>query len=84
MDLYYAALEGLKLRRLTPHKARHTFFTMLTAKCKDRKAIVLVGGRTNPSFTDKTYVQADIERLRQAIETFKTILLLTIGKIKTK
>lgn len=67
-DLYYETLDKLGLRRLTPHKARHTFFTMLSAKCKDRKAMALVGGHTDPNFTDKTYVQPDIDRLRRAIE----------------
>lgn len=67
-DLYYATLERLGIRRLTPHKARHTFFTMLSDKCTDRKGMALVGGHSDPDFTDKTYVQPDIERLRRVIE----------------
>ena len=67
-DLYFPLLESLDLRRLTPHKARHTFFTMLSAKCKDRKAMALIGGHSDPSFSEKTYVQPDIERLRKAID----------------
>jgi integrase len=67
-DIYYAALEQLGIRRLTPHKARHTFFTMLSDKCSDRKGMALVGGHSDPSFSEKTYVQPDIDRLRSVIE----------------
>lgn len=66
--IYYDLLETLGIRRLTPHKARHTFFTMMSDKCTDRKAMAIVGGHTDPNFTDKTYVQPDIERLRRAVE----------------
>jgi len=67
-DLYYAALERLDIRRLTPHKARHTFFTRMSERCKDKKAMAMVGGHSDPAFTEKTYVQPDVERLRKAIE----------------
>lgn len=69
-DLYFPILEQLNIRRLTPHKARHTFFTMLSAKCKDRKAIAMIGGHSDPSFSEKVYVQPDIDRLWRAIEKF--------------
>lgn len=68
-DLYFETLSILNVRRLTPHKARHTFATMVTSKCTDRKAIALLIGRTDPSFTEKTYVQPDIERLKKAMES---------------
>lgn len=75
-DEFFALLEKLGLNkpgehRLTPHKARHTFFTKFTANCTDRKAIALIGGHTDPNFTDKQYVQPDIDRLKKAIETIK-------------
>ena len=66
-DLYYAALEHIGIRRLTPHKARHTFFTRIDAKCDDKLAIALIGGHSDPDFTARTYVHPDIERLRKAI-----------------
>lgn len=66
-DEYYAALDQLGIRRLTPHKARHTFFTRLSANCTDRKGMALVGGHSDPGFSEKTYVQPDIERLREVI-----------------
>jgi len=67
-DLYYTILDRLGIRRLTPHKARHTFFTRMSERCKDKKAMALVGGHSDPNFTEKVYVQPDIERLRKAIE----------------
>lgn len=68
-DLYYATLSEIGIRRLTPHKARHTFFTRLSERCKDRKGMALVGGHTDPAFTEKTYDQPDIDRLRRVIGT---------------
>ncbi len=38
-------------------------------KCTDRKGIAMVGGHTDPSFTEKTYVQPDIDRLRRVVES---------------
>ena len=66
-DIYYPTLDSIGIRRLTPHKARHTFFTRLSARCTDRKGMAIVGGHTDPEFTEKTYVQPDIERLRNVI-----------------
>jgi len=66
-DLYYFALERVGVRRLTPHKARHTFFTRLDAKCQDKLGMAMVGGHSDPSFTEKTYVHPDIDRLRSVI-----------------
>jgi integrase len=68
-DVYYSTLDTLGIRRLSPHKARHTFFTMMSTKCKDKKAMALVGGHTDPNFSTKVYDQPDIERLRKAIES---------------
>lgn len=70
---YYSDLKMLDIRRLTPHKARHTFATMVTSKCADRKAIALLIGHTDPNFTEKTYVQPDVERLRTAMESIDKV-----------
>lgn len=67
-DLYDATLERLGIRRLTPHKARHTFFTRMSERCRDKKAMALIGGHTDPNFTSKVYDQPDIDRLRRAME----------------
>ncbi len=66
-DLYFAALERISIRRLTPHKARHTFFTRLDAKCQDKLGMAMVGGHSDPNFTERTYVHPDVERLRNVI-----------------
>lgn len=66
-DLYFASLERIGIRRLTPHKARHTFFTRLDAKCQDKLGMAMVGGHSDPNFTERTYVHPDVERLRNVI-----------------
>lgn len=68
LEAYYDTLSSLGIRRLTPHKARHTFFTMLSERCTDRKGMAMVGGHSDPGFTEKIYVQPDIERLRKVID----------------
>ncbi|MDL2318185.1 tyrosine-type recombinase/integrase [Eubacteriales bacterium OttesenSCG-928-A19] len=67
-DEYYEILERLGIRRLTPHKARHTFFTRMSERCKDKKAMAMIGGHSDPNFTSKVYDQPDIDRLRKAME----------------
>ncbi len=67
-DLYYPILVQLGIRRLTPHKARHTFFTNMSAKCDDRLAMALIGGHSDPAFSEKVYTHPDVDRLRRAIE----------------
>lgn len=67
-DYYYPTLEALGIRRLTPHKARHTFFTRFDAVCNDKWAMAQIGGHTDPTFSQKTYSHPDIKRLRTAIE----------------
>ena len=66
-DAYYLALERIGIRRITPHKARHTFATMLSASCKDRKAMALILGHTDPGFTEMVYDHPDRDRLKKAI-----------------
>lgn len=75
LDLFCETMEKLEINppgihRLTPGKARHTFFTRLS-KCKDRKGKAIVGGHTDPNFTEKRYDQPDIERLRKVITSMK-------------
>ena len=68
-DKYDAALERLDIRPLTPHKARHTFFTRMDGTCTDDWAMAVVGGHTDPNFSKKKYSHPDIERLRRVIES---------------
>lgn len=67
-DVYFACLERLGIRRLTPHKARHTFFSMVDAATTDKLAMAIVGGHTDPSFTESVYVHPDLDRLRAVID----------------
>jgi integrase len=83
-DLYYETLKTLEIRRLTPHKARHTFATMVTSQCADRKAIALLIGHTDPNFTEKTYVQPDVERLRTAMESIDNVKPQSTRNIQKK
>lgn len=66
---YYETLERLGIERKTPHKARHTFFSMLDAATSDKLAMAMIGGHTDPSFTESVYVHPDLERLRKAMDT---------------
>lgn len=64
---YYRVLEELSVKKISPHKARHTFFTLMSLYCKDSKAMADIGGHTDARFTESVYVHPDIERLRSAI-----------------
>lgn len=65
---YYRVLEELSVKKISPHKARHTFFTLMSLYCKDSKVIADVGGHTDVHFTENVYVHPDLERLRRGIE----------------
>lgn len=67
-DKYFALLEKLGIRRLTPHKARHTFFTLLDSVTSDKLALAMIGGHSDPTFTAQTYVHPDLKRLRDVID----------------
>ena len=64
---YYETLEELGIKKISPHKARHTFFSLMSKYCKDSKVIADVGGHTDVRFTENVYVHPDIERLRQGV-----------------
>lgn len=65
----YKTEERLGIRQLTPHECRHTFFTKMDEACSDKLAMALIGGHTDPHFTEMQYVHPDINRLRAAMET---------------
>lgn len=65
---YYRVLEKLSVKKISPHKARHTFFTLMSLYCKDSKVIADVGGHTDVHFTENVYVHPDLERLRRGVE----------------
>lgn len=64
---YYKVLAQLGIKRITPHKARHTFFSLMDRYCNDLKAMADVGGHTDARFTENVYVHPDIDRLRDAV-----------------
>lgn len=64
---YYKVLGQLGINRITPHKARHTFFSLMDRYCQDKKAMADVGGHTDARFTANVYVHPDIDRLREAV-----------------
>lgn len=64
---YYKVLQKLQISKITPHKARHTFFSLMDRYCKDIKAMADVGGHTDARFTQNVYVHPDIDRLRNAV-----------------
>lgn len=65
---YYRVLDSLSVKKIKPHKARHTFFTLMSKYCKDLKVIADVGGHTDVRFTENVYVHPDLERLRKGVE----------------
>ena len=66
-EFYYPALEKAGVRRLTPHKCRHTFCTMLAEAGADTLAIKNLAGHSDYGFTANTYTHPEIDSLRSAI-----------------
>lgn len=66
--LYYPALEKAGVRKLTPHKARHTFASLAAKAGVDTKSIQEIIGHADYSTTANIYTHIDIETLRKAIE----------------
>ena len=64
---YYPALEATKVRKLTPHKCRHTFCSMLAEAGADTLAIQRLAGHADYGFTANEYTHPEIETLRKAI-----------------
>ncbi len=66
--IYYPALEQLGIRKLTPHKARHTFATMLHRARVPQKDIQLLLGHADYSTTANIYTHVNLAELRKSIE----------------
>jgi len=66
--LYYPALKKAGVRELNPHKARHTFASLLDKAGASTKAIQEIMGHADYSTTANIYTHPDIEELRNAIE----------------
>lgn len=68
--LYYPVLEKLEIRKLTPHKARHTFSTMLHRAEVDLDTRQKLLGHADVA-TTLHYTHPDIETLRRGISKLK-------------
>lgn len=66
-EFYYPALERAEIRKLTPHKCRHTFCTMLAEAGADTLSIQKLAGHSDYGFTANTYTHPEVEQLKTAI-----------------
>jgi len=63
-----ARLAGIKnAQKITPHKLRHTFASMIYQKTKDIRIIQDLLGHANIS-TTQIYTHTDIQQKKEAIE----------------
>lgn len=70
-DMYYPALAAAKVRKLTPHKCRHTFGTMAAESGVDTLYIQLMIGHADYAFTANNYTHPEIEALRKAMSMIR-------------
>ena len=66
-NFYYPALELASVRKLTPHKCRHTFCTILAEMGADTQSIQKLAGHADYGFTANEYTHPEVEALRKAI-----------------
>ena len=66
-DMYYPALEAAEVRKLTPHKCRHTFGSMAAEKGIETVFIQQMIGHADYAFTANEYTHPDVEALKKAI-----------------
>ena len=60
---YYPALEAAGVRKLTPHRCRHTFASRCAEVGMDPKTIQQLLGHTDYAFTANKYTHLEIEKL---------------------
>lgn len=65
--MYYPALVACGVRKLTPHKCRHTFCSLLAERGADTLSIQRLAGHTDYAFTANEYSHPEIEALRKEI-----------------
>lgn len=66
--LYYPTLEKLGIRKLNPHKARHTFASLLNKAGADKVYIQKLIGHANYATTANIYTHPELQELKEAIE----------------
>ena len=69
-DYYYAALERIGARILTPHSTRHTFLTLLSDAGARTEDIQALAGHEDFEMT-ATYIHPDIITLQRTINLLK-------------
>lgn len=70
-NIFYPTLEKLGIERITPHKARHTFATLLHREGVDLKTRQMLLGHSDVS-TTMHYTHPDIQTLQVAISRINT------------
>lgn len=65
--MYYPALKATGVRKLSPHKCRHTFGSLMAEAGVDTIYIQKLIGHTDYAFTANEYTHPEIEALRKAI-----------------
>lgn len=65
---YYPALESAKVRKLSPHKCRHTFGSILAREGVDTVSIQRLIGHTDYALTANVYTHPEVEQLRKALD----------------
>lgn len=69
--IYYPTLDGLGIRKLTPHSCRHTFASLMARAGVDPLYIQRIIGHKDYATTANIYTHTDIEQLKTAMNMVK-------------
>jgi site-specific recombinase XerD len=69
--MYYPALKAAGVKKRTPHKARHTFATLMAESGVDTLSIKAIMGHTDYAFTATKYTHIGTDHLRTEITKVK-------------
>lgn len=67
-EYYYPALALAGVRKLTPHKCRHTFATLMADRGVDTVTIQALMGHTDYALTANVYTHIDVEKLKRGVQ----------------
>lgn len=70
--IYYPLLSELGIQKITPHRARHTFATLMAQVENNKVLIQKLMGHTSYKTTADLYTHAEITDLKTAINKLKT------------
>lgn len=68
-NYYYPTLEKIGVSAIEPHGCRRWFSSKIDKYCDDKVGMALVMGHTDPAFTQRKYVTADMDRLQNVIDS---------------